>query len=329
MNLKADRRALKRAARDNIAGAWPRPWKVTLLFILLTTGVTLLVTTLMGDPWTDLANAAAAALEAGYDYADVVAMVGSVSQRQSVQGLLTAFVQILLGLYSVVAAFGFAAYNLRRTKGAENGGRDLLCGFGMVGRVLWMQVIIFVFSLGWSLMVVFPAMGVLFVAALPLSYLAAGEGSYLLVGLLAYGVMIAAFIVVYFLTLRYDMAVYLLADHPEWRAMDAVRRSREMLRGRLWELFRIKLSFLGWGLLHLVVLFGAVMLAAGGFGMAGLNPEVARWLVAAVNLAAVLPVGLWLLPYFHGTAAEYYVFLTSRAHPGPQLRVDADDGETF
>ena len=47
----------------------------------------------------------------------------------------------------------------------------------------------------------------------------------------------------------YSMAVYVANDNPELSAMDAIKKSRELMRGHKWDLFVLDLSFIGWILL--------------------------------------------------------------------------------
>lgn len=47
----------------------------------------------------------------------------------------------------------------------------------------------------------------------------------------------------------YAMAPFILAENPEMSAMDAIRSSKELMKGHKGELFRLDLSFIGWGLL--------------------------------------------------------------------------------
>lgn len=59
--------------------------------------------------------------------------------------------------------------------------------------------------------------------------------------------------------LCYSMVPYLLADRPELGPVDALRESRRMTHRRLWELFVVQLSFLGWMLLTSITFFiGAI-----------------------------------------------------------------------
>lgn len=47
----------------------------------------------------------------------------------------------------------------------------------------------------------------------------------------------------------YSMTMYILADHPEMTATDAIAESQRIMQGNKWRLFCLDLSFLGWILL--------------------------------------------------------------------------------
>lgn len=47
----------------------------------------------------------------------------------------------------------------------------------------------------------------------------------------------------------YSMAPYILAEHPDYTATQALRESRMMMRGHKWRLFCLHFSFIGWALL--------------------------------------------------------------------------------
>ena len=47
----------------------------------------------------------------------------------------------------------------------------------------------------------------------------------------------------------YSMATYILAENPDMKAGEALRLSKEMMRGNKWRLFCLELSFIGWALL--------------------------------------------------------------------------------
>lgn len=52
--------------------------------------------------------------------------------------------------------------------------------------------------------------------------------------------------------LSYFAAPYILAEHPEIKAREAIEMSKNMMRGHKMELFKLNLSFIGWILLGIV-----------------------------------------------------------------------------
>jgi len=78
---------------------------------------------------------------------------------------------------------------------------------------------------------------------------------------------------------RYAMAPYLLAEHPEMTAMEAIELSKQMMGGNKGRLFGLQLSFIGW-----------YLLAALSFGIG--------W--------------IFLAPYTKAADAAFYMELTGR-----------------
>ena len=56
------------------------------------------------------------------------------------------------------------------------------------------------------------------------------------------------------LSYAYRMVPYLLQDYPELTPREALKISREMMRGNKWRLFVLDLSFIGWILLSIITL---------------------------------------------------------------------------
>jgi uncharacterized membrane protein len=54
--------------------------------------------------------------------------------------------------------------------------------------------------------------------------------------------------------IRYSMAYYLLAENPEMEAMEALRKSSEMMQGHKLDFFKFCLSFIGWAFLCLITM---------------------------------------------------------------------------
>ena len=71
----------------------------------------------------------------------------------------------------------------------------------------------------------------------------------------------------------YAMTQYILADHPEYTATEAIEKSQELMKGNKFRLFCLELSFIGW-----------IILSGIAFG---------------------IPL-IWVIPYMEMTKAEFY-----------------------
>jgi uncharacterized membrane protein len=72
----------------------------------------------------------------------------------------------------------------------------------------------------------------------------------------------------------YAMTFFIMADNPGIGPLDAIRRSKKMMRGRRWKLFCLHCRFIGWALLAIIFTLGI------GF--------------------------LWLQPYINTSVARFY-----------------------
>ena len=73
--------------------------------------------------------------------------------------------------------------------------------------------------------------------------------------------------------LQYSMTPYIAVEHPELSALETIDMSRQMMKGHVWDLFLLGLSFIGWMFLCLLTL---------GIGF------------------------FWLVPYMQTTFAAFY-----------------------
>ncbi len=76
-------------------------------------------------------------------------------------------------------------------------------------------------------------------------------------GIIFLAAMILMFALMIQAMYRYRLATYVMADMPETGINAAIRRSKEIMKGRKMELFSLELSFIGW---RLLVSFGQTML---------------------------------------------------------------------
>lgn len=119
--MELNRRELKARARERMGEAHPPFWLITLVYLLLTTGVSAAV---------DLAG------------------LSDLSHG----GMLPLFLTLLIALYSAVMNFGYQLWALRVYRGQEAGYGTLIDGFSIAGRVLLMELNILACTLCWALL---------------------------------------------------------------------------------------------------------------------------------------------------------------------------------
>lgn len=272
--MDLDRNELKNRAREAMRLTNPSFWLVALVYLLITTGVT----SLIGLIPADTTNA----------------------------GTFSLFLSILLSLYTVVIDFGFVLWSLWTYRRLDPGMDSLIQGFSVSGRVIYMQLLIFVRLLGWTFVFSFAAT---FLAILVTDDIFAA----------AMVSMVVTYLVMYVVSLRYKLADYLLADFPDLGPAVAIHRSVQLMQGWKLEWFKLDLSFLGWSILGFVLeavaffaahILGGTDLSAFSTALAQMDISVlypASTLVTVLaTLLITIPLQLWLLPYRGVTFAGFY-----------------------
>lgn len=127
-------------------------------------------------------------------------------------GLATIFVVWILVdiIIGGAVTLGYAKFNLNLVDGAEAKFGDIFSRFDLIGTGFVMQLLRFIFTFLWLLLLVVPG-------------------------------IIAMY--------RYSMTAYILTENPDLGALEAINRSKQMMRGNKGRLFCLHLSFIGWFLL--------------------------------------------------------------------------------
>lgn len=97
-------------------------------------------------------------------------------------------------------------------------------------------------------------------------------------------------LLMFFVSLQYTLAPLVLIDHPDYRAMESLRTSKELMKGNRWRCVVLMLSFIG------VLMLGYLSIGVGF---------------------------LWLLPYFQCTLMFFYLDLKEEHNPPGQVIPDA------
>lgn len=110
---------------------------------------------------------------------------------------------------------GLCMVYLGLTEGKKAEVGTMFKGFQVFGKSIWLTILVAVFTFLWTLLFYIP-------------------------GIIK--------------TYSYSMAFYVLADNPEMTAREALRESKEIMKGHKWELFVLHLSFILWHILGVFTL---------------------------------------------------------------------------
>lgn len=266
MPMEIDRKQLKRRARESMSLSNPSFWVVALVYILMTTGVSYLV-----------------------DFAP---------------DAVYPFFYIAYTLYSWVAVFSFRLWSLWTCRRLEPGLGSLMEGFSVSGRVILMELMLLIRSMGWCMILAIPASLVMLAAPTPVVITA---------------VVIFLVVGVEIILLRYSLAPYVLADYPDLGPAVAVNHSLRLTKGWIGELVKLHLSFLGWHVLSVVLAMAGMaigMMISGDLAALMTLPleeipnqvqnAVYAPLTSLLSTLVSLPVTLYLTPYIEVTVAEFY-----------------------
>jgi uncharacterized membrane protein len=287
--LMYDRKGFKQEAKQLMRASTPHFMLVALVYVLLTSGLNWLASALTGG--------------------------------NGLNFTLTIFLEILVWLFSMVMAVGFANYALRLARREETGMGSLFASFAYAGRSLGMTLLTALFTFLWSLI------GFLIWAILLGVAAAVGSTAVAVtVGVVGYLLALAWAVIV---SLRYVMAPFVLVDRPEVGAMESIRRSVRMMRGFKGKYFVLQLSFIGWEIL--VGLIAGVVTGIGvgvsgtsavvqGLMMSGLDNPMVLYRSVAVLVSQLmvwvllgqvlsLPLNLWLTVYEQTAFARFYNYV--------------------
>lgn len=192
------------------------------------------------------------------------AMEAAVLAIPSQTWMLLGLVSGFATVLSPVLAVGCNAYFIRRLQGEEPGFWGLFSRMRIFLKALLLYIVIYVRVFLWSLLLVVP------------------------------GIMAA---------LRYALAPFYLAEHPEMGVLEAIRKSKEAMQGQKTTLFMLELSFLVW-------LLGAM---AAEVLLSGLSVILA--LVASQFIQLVMAT------YLNAACAGFY---RAACEPGGVLRAQTE-----
>lgn len=313
---RLDRQKWKTEAAQALEDASCSPRKLMLLYMAVTSGLSLLTVVL------------------NFIISEKIGQTGGLSGiglRSTLE-----FVQSILSLVSTVVmpflAVGLLQVMLHISRRKDAQPRDLLTGFRLFGPVLRTMLLSGLLLMGAGFLGGYGAMLLYsvspFSAALQEALLPYVTETNVLSGMTAESYeamlndsavmeamtasmpwmlvgMVAAMIPVYY---RIRLMNYVLLDAPQQGAMNALRISRILMRKRGWELFKLDLSFWWFYALELLVTalcYGNMILPMFHVEL-GMSENTAYFLFYILGLVMQLGLYVWKKPYLMTTYARYY-----------------------
>jgi len=307
--MSYDRTRLKEEVKHDISQTRPKAILVTLVYLMAAGLVSILLGAaeqvfMPSGVMNDLVHimqlvemGLISSEEALLELAELAGDFGRIASISTLFGLLTNIVGWTLG-------FGYQGYCLGMVRRENPGFARLLCALPQWGWVLLTGLLVALFTTLWAILFCLIAGAVTVAAVLLLSENAA------LAATLSVAAWVAAIVAMVPITLRYAMSNYILLDEKT-DALEAISRSKAMMRGRKWHLFVLYLSFLGWYLL-LGLIVGMVGGVGGLVGGAALSDDPMMLLngtsliMVALMWVASIPLSIWLNAYATGAEAKFY-----------------------
>ena len=314
--MEYDRVRLKQAARQAMRFQRPHPMLITLLFTIVVNIGSQIISQILGAASGSNAISTLYA-QAVIQYEDPAYAIQYVLLSLTPQRLaLALFVGVLISgiitsLWTGLMRTGYAGFCLGMVRGRQPQTEALFGVFPLWAGVLLTQFLTGLFRGLWSLLLGVGLVLIIFIAALLLSQL---EALFVLVVLAAY---IAFFLGLIWITLRYAMVDFIIADQG-LTGMDAIRESKRLMRGNTGRLFTLELSFIGWYLLEGVIIsvitVAALVIFGAGIFASDLSDAMLMMAGAALGFLALMAVAviaigvfnLWLTPYITGSEALFY-----------------------
>jgi len=203
-------------ARQALRGRWWNAVLAGLIAVLLGGNIASGVSSGVGSSSGHAANEHITTVDlGGLDAAVAADTPGILPALMMVLGILLVIYAIIFIVIGGAVSFGYAKYNLELVDGKPVQVKYLFSQLNRIGDGFIMRLLTTVYILLWSLLLVIP-------------------------GIIA--------------TYSYALAPYILYENPGMKPSEAIRKSKEMMKGRKWRLFCLFISFIGWAFLSLLTL---------------------------------------------------------------------------
>lgn len=315
-----NRAKIKQEVKQTIAATRPRPMWIALLYlVIVSVGASVIQSVVGAVAGTSfLSTQLTEILMSGREMEEALSelLLLYSSQMAQLAGTLivgSILASVVLALWQGLMGVGFNGYCLSLVKGENPNAGRIFCGFPLFGKVILTSLLVWVFTMLWTLLYTVCLVIVMVVGALLLEAVPAVGVIIMVVGYVGF------FILEIRLVLRYAMTNYILLDSGKY-GLEAITESKRMMKGKKGKLFMLDLSFIGWYLLmYAIILVGSLIIGviagvgAAGMTVGGASMGALAGMVGGVMFVLVLMVaGIWLLdiwlqPYVNGAVARFYL----------------------
>ena len=274
----------RRYARESLKGRWLKAGGVGLLAGFLGSAIS------TGSSSGSFSSGAETGSSAGGT--DILASIGSGSEIPPMLLAIVMGVGLVLLLWAIVilviggaTTLGYAKYNLNLVDDRDPKLKDIFSQYNRLGTGFGMQFFRGLFTFLWSLLFIIPG-------------------------------IIASY--------RYYMTPFILCERPDMTAREAIRESKELMKGNKWRLFCLELSFIGWELLAAGILWVVIMLVITPMIFAGSavtdSVMIPTFLILFVILIAfTIVLSLTLSPYIAASTAVFYREISEGRYSRPYI----------
>ena len=315
--LEYDRIRLKQAARQAMKAQRPHPMLVTFVFAAIGGIGGQILTQILGMV-TGSTSLNTQYFQAVWEYGDTDTALQYILMAYGPQRLIFALLvggglsTLLVALWQGLLRVGYSGFCLDMARRRQPQLETLFRAFPQAGSVLLTQLLVFVFRFLWGCLLGVGAFVLISVIAMIFF-----SAPFLALPLILC-VYIALLLGILWVTLRYELVDFLIADQG-LTGMDAIRESKRLMQGNYGRLFTLKLSFFGWYLLEIGVILAFLITGLLTFGLqlanaADSSDALAALVVPALGFLALFGLAcialsifnLWLTPYVTGTKALFY-----------------------
>ena len=315
--LEYDRIRLKQAARQAMKAQRPHPMLVTFVFAAIGGIGGQILTQILGMV-TGSTSLNTQYFQAVWEYGDTDTALQYILMAYGPQRLIFALLvggglsTLLVSLWQGLMRVGYSGFCLDMARRRQPQLETLFRAFPQAGSVLLTQLLVFVFRFLWGCLLGVGAFVLISVIAMIFF-----SAPFLALPLILC-VYIALLLGILWVTLRYELVDFLIADQG-LTGMDAIRESKRLMQGNYGRLFTLKLSFFGWYLLEIGVILAFLITGLLTFGLqlanaADSSDALVAQAVSALGFLALFGLAcialsifnLWLTPYITGTVALFY-----------------------